>query len=457
MYASKSFCNIKALISNQPGIIAPAGEISPAARTFSREVGYYSDAAKPGLQVVNFKCVSNQVQPGPGGIDGPSLAKVMDGFVVSQVVGLTDFCYQRAVNTTGQIFADELLVLLRDYAPTVNATNVTIGQVQSHNGLWLPEWIKWENTYTPNATPPEQSDHQVWLVNQSFVEQYSDYEIIVVPPLDNLDLFFTTGANVANLINAITIPQTMERIQLARSDNPETILRSNDYDYINPLDNTQRVRVNWPVLIHGNAGDNIDAIKEAMIEYILANSTRNRQDWTRIFPDIFKRTEFICAPGWQFYAIPNATLREGVYSPITNPSDAIAYIKQVANEYPAAHVEEHTTVLGFPYRSVSIVSIGGTDNRQNKFRIDEIFPDYINVSTSSNEFNRMSLDTQNWVSMMERLVITAESMTETTTMPQGMMKMKRSGILYAVKTYQNIQYLVASKRSVYQLLGIPLN
>lgn len=445
MYASKSFCNIKPLISNTPGVNAPAGEISPTSRTFSREIGYYSDPTKPDYSIINLSCVSNEVQ----GSNGASTKVVMNGGLVNQAVALVDFVYQKAITTSGQIFSDDLLTQLVQFGATLHAVSITIGLVEAHNGKWLPEWIKWSSD---DIT--EENEHQIWLVDASLQSQYSDYEIVVVPPLDNLDLFFTTGANVISLISAITVPQTMDRIQLARAANPETILRSDDYDYINAQDSSITIAVNWPVLIYGPAGNNIDAIKEALIDYILSHSTHPRTDWIRIFPDIFKRTEFLMAPGWQYYAIPNAQMKEGVYSPIANPAEAVAYMKQVASEYPPAHVEAHTSILGFPYRSLSIVACGGTENRDNKFEISDVFPDYINVSTSSNEFNRMSTQTQLWVSMLEALIIQAEKMTETTTMPQGMMKLKRANILYAVKTYQNIQYLVASKRSVYAMLGI---
>ena len=52
------------------------------------------------------------------------------------------------------------------------------------------------------------------------------------------------------------------------------------------------------------------------------------------------------------------------------------------------------------------------------------------------------------------MIVVAETMNEFSTVPVGMMKMKRGSMLYVVKTYRNIQYLVAAKRTVYERLGL---
>ena len=156
--------------------------------------------------------------------------------------------------------------------------------------------------------------------------------------------------------------------------------------------------------------------------------------------------------------VPSATSHvTAACKPGHQRQEFLAFLKQVANQYASDHVDDNACVMGNPHRSLTVSVVGSAENRDALFRIDAVFEDYINVSSTSIDFNRMDPVTQAWAIMIGEMLPVAEEMTEFTTMPQGMMKMTRDGILYVVKTYNNIQYLVASKRSVYALLGIPLN
>lgn len=437
MYASKNFCNIDTFVSNIPSVNSSAGELTPYAATFARELGTYQDAGQPGYTLYNFRSMLD---------DAPV---VMDAMLVNQAVALVKFCVDQTLANAGEIFGDELLTALVGWGASNDATFIVIGPMNEHNGRWVPDWIRWKSGLITGD-----NETTVWLSIESFVAMYSDYDIVVVPPIVPLDNFFLPGNQVELRVNEITTPLMIDKIQAAREEHPESILRSDIYDYINPLNSAHRVPTNWPVLVYGPAGNNIDAIKDAMIDYILANSTHSRTEWTQIFPDIFRRTEFIIAPHWQKYALPNLTLQHGVYSPTVNAQEAIDFTKLVANEYTPVFVAAHMCVVANTYRSLQLSSIGGAENRDQLFRIDQVFPDYIAVPTTSTDFNRMSLDTQAWVQMINNMLVAAETMNATTTMPQGMMKITRGGVLYVAKTYKNIQYLVASKKSIYDLLGL---
>jgi hypothetical protein len=441
MYSSKSFCNVDALISNVPGEISSVGELSTYGQTFTRDLGVYVDHDRPGYTLMNFVSSSD--------VTGPA---TMNFQLVTQAIAISHLIINKGQTTTGEIFSDELLSDLFTFGLTNDARNFTLGPMNAHDGKWFPDWVKWTSDLLV-----EDNENTVWFTINGFITQYTDFNITVVTPLDNLDNFFTSGANVENLISAITVPQTMDRIQQFKGGNPETIIRSDIYDYVDPINSAHRVPVNWPVLIYGPSGNNIDAIKDALVDWILAHSSHNRTEWTVIFPDIFKRTEFVIVPHWHKYGIPNMTLQQGIYSPMSRPVNALAFIKQIVVGYNSAHIDANAVVLGHPYRSLAVSAIGSAENRDDLFGIDEVFTDYINVTTSSIEFNRMNPETQAWVLMLSEMIIVAETMTEFSTVPQGMMKMQRSEIWYVVKTYQNIQYLVASKRSVYDKLGLDYN
>ena len=44
------------------------------------------------------------------------------------------------------------------------------------------------------------------------------------------------------------------------------------------------------ICLSGQAGDNIDSVKDRIVEYILENSSNSQSDWEQIMPDLFKRS-----------------------------------------------------------------------------------------------------------------------------------------------------------------------
>jgi hypothetical protein len=222
-------------------------------------------------------------------------------------------------------------------------------------------------------------------------------------------------------------------------------MRTDEYDWHDPLQTSHLVATQWTVLIYGVAGNNIDSIKDALVAYILANTSHTQAEWTQIFPDIFKRTEVTLVPNWGNYAIPNRVVDTGIYSPFANLTAENAQLTAYASSYPAAHINAHGHVFGHPYKSLAIGAIGSDQNRDNLYELVQIFPDFIAVSSQSTDFARMSQNTQGWAELLEQLLITAETMGPFTSLPAGMTRLTRNGMLYAVASYGNIHYLVAAK------------
>jgi hypothetical protein len=434
MYTSKSFCSISAYVSNVPGVTSPVGEMSTEAETYTRELGVYKSTTLAGYNLINLKSV-NQA----------GTKMVMHQTLVEEGVKLSNHIYTYVQSQTGQIFYDTLLTTVVAYAATLGITNLSLGPVVQHGSLWYPNFIKWSST----AYTADSNENTIWFSLAALSSQYTDFEIVVVPPVDNLDAFFQSYVGVNTLLNTLTLTQTMERVQTARAGKPYTILRSDAYDYINPINSAQHLNTDWSILIYGPTGNNIDSIKDAMVDYILANSTHTRAEWTVIFPDIFKRTEFVLAPHWYQYAIsPRIIDPIGIYSPAVNVNHIVTLLRKIAPNYTNLHVTTNASIFGAPYESVAISCVGGPENRDSLFRFSQVFEDYINVGTASVDFSRMETSTQEFCTMLGNMLPIAESMAEFTDMPAGFTKLYRDGIWYVVKTHENIQYLVASKLSV---------
>jgi hypothetical protein len=428
MYSTKSFCNILAFASNEPGVVSPIGELTTYAKTFTRDLSSLHHSTIDGFDLFVFSSDSN------------SVAVTMDQTVADRAIALVDCAVRGTLAHVGEIFHDEALQSLMTFAETNGIFNVQIGHMVNANSWWVPEWISFSST-----TIAGENIHKVWLGLEAFKVQYTDYKIVVIPPFENLDLFFNPGSIVENQVKAITPSQMMEQADVAKAGNPETMLRTDPYEYRDPINTSRRFDVYWTVVIYGQAGNDPDLIRDELVNYILANSTHTRAQWALLFPDIFKRTEFIFAPFWDQYAAEQRVFSHGVYSPILEVGSIVPWMKEHAPEYAPLHVENNTTVMSWPYRSLQVASIGHVENKDGRVRISNHYPDFISVGTESTDFNRMSVETQTWAMMMMELIILAENLNDATDMPRGTFRIERLGKTYVGKTHNRVLFLVAPK------------
>lgn len=433
MYVQKSFMINTSFADNTPEKVAKLGELSSYGLTFSREKGYYSNKnTAPNLLLTTFLSKNGDTAiPVP-----PTIAE--------QTLEICNFVYNQTLGGQVDILPAVLLEnLLTNFVG--KAGDFVCGNMVTDGVHTLPEWLSWKCLTDSNS--PD-NFIKVWFVDESFQQQYDEYEIYVVPPLEVIDNFHKPGNDVQLLISAVTSSETMDRIQLAKQRYPDTMTRTNTFDYIDPLNSSHTIATDWSVLIYGPNGDNVDSIKDAIMAYILAHSTHTRGEWVKIFPDIFKRTEFIITPLWDQFSIPNRQLTTGIYSPFVNYATAADKIKAYATQYPEAHIDANLVAFGHPHRSVALLAVGSPDNRNAIYKLSEMFKDFIAVASSSVDFNRMSLVTQDWAYMLEQMLVAAETMSDYTTIPVGMMKVRRDGILYLAKSYKNVNYLVVAKSNM---------
>lgn len=443
MYSTKSFCNIFAFASNEPGVVSPIGELTTLAKTFTKELGIYRHPSLDGYDLLNFSSKND---------DGVLL--MLSAFVNEAVI-LVDKAVQVTFATVGEVFFSDLFLALQLKVEELNASSFAMGPMVSveiqEEGIttrWMPEWISWSSSEVDGD-----NIHKVWLTLEAFKAQYTDYEIVVVPPLMNLNMFFNPGSIVETQVKAITPTQIMEQVELAKDGNPETLLRTDAYEFRDPVNSARRFDVYWTVVIYGPAGNDPDIIRDVLVEYIIANSDHTREEWALIFPDIFKRTEFIIAPFWDTYATEQRIFDHGIYSPILDHHKPQLWLQQFAEGYSAGHIEQTTQVMAFPYRSLQTAVIGHIENRDNKQRITDYFSDFINTGTDSVDFNRMSIPTQEWAFLIMELLIVAEAMNISTDLPRGAFRIKRGEITYVGKTHNRILYLVLAKSNTLEVLG----
>lgn len=431
MYILKAFASNSSLTNNMVGVVAPIGELSTKSLTYAREKGVYANPDDPNILLTTFTTADNSTQV--------LLPKLFEDHVQEVV----SWMYKLATTSTNTMDGESLLdQMLTDFANRV--TDVTCGPIVSDGVNICPAWLQWK-CLLPNAGA---NMLKVWFVDQNFLAEYDDYEIVVVSPFEDLNDFFKPGYDVINQINKITPASALLLVQKAKGLNPETVINVQTYTYQNPANPTQKADVNWYLLIYGSMGDNLDAINTAVAKHVLANSTRTKEDWKKIFPDIFKRTEFVIFPLWDQYAIPQRLIESGIYSPIVNFNRINTLVKPYLVDYPSSHVDAKLCVMSHPYKSLQLAVIAGPENRGNLFDIRQLFADYIDVSSTSIDFNRMSKETRAWTEVIYDLIMVAETMTKYTTLPLGIYRIERDGIIFASKAVNGVNFLVVSKANM---------
>lgn len=444
MYILKGFASYSKLHDNTVGATSPIGELSTHALTYAKEHGLYSNDTYPDAGLVSFRSYDSTLD---------ELISVPVAFR-DIVLEIAQWIYDNSINGTLQGTNQILLTgLTNNFGTVIEA--IEVGAMISDTSYWMPEWISFK---VSGDTTFDDNYIKIWFADVPFTQQYDEYEISFIAPLDNLDDFYLNATQVQSLVAGRSMTSLMLKIDEVKAKNPYTYLKSDSYDYHNPNDIASTIPTDWVVILYGIAGNSIDVIKRELQTWILANSSHTIEEWKVLFPDIFTNTEFIITPLWNQYAIPNRTIQAGVYSPIS------LFLSQIAEglktfkglDYTRNHIVANMVATTSVYKSLSLIAVGGPDNRDGIMKLNEQFTDYIAVPTTSTDFNRMSIKTQEWITLLTEMLIVAEEMDEHSTIPLGMSRLTRDGVIYVVATYDDVQYLVTSKYSMENIPTIPV-
>lgn len=451
-YSLKGFLSFGPLVDNTYRKVAALGELSVHSQTFSRDRESYSTGTGGSLEASITATVFSSQAVDIGKVAVPAEYGEL-------IADMGAWMYTTAADG---IFTADPDVFRQQFLAEFGHQiyQLSVGPMIQQGTLYLPESVTFylrPNDLVVGEIPDylERSRIRLWLSDAAFSAQYDEYSYEFIAPIDHLDDFFKPRVQIEELVRQRTQQQLFERVQALADGDPYTILTSENFSYRDPTDPDYRLPTNWTFLIYGAAGMNIDAIKERLIDWILEHSEHPREEWAEIFPDIFTSTEFIIAPMWSNYAIPNRSLEMGVYSPTVPVQQALTIARRlsIGTNYHGAHVDRVAAVVGTTYKSISMVAVGGPDNRDGVNRFQDQWQDYIAVSTQSIDFDRMSPETQGWIELLYRMLAVAEEMTEFSDIPLGMSRLKRTNadgdsVIYLVASYRNVQYLVVSKLSM---------
>lgn len=432
MYLLKGFINHAAMVDNHPDRVAVFGELSAHSATYAKDKTTYVSDLAPHLTLVSFHSVRDNSH-----IEVPlSIRNV--------VFQLCNYLYERA--QSGVITDDTTALwqmVVAEFAGVINGFEV--GEMVTDGVIWLPERIAFQC-----VDVGEDNNVTLWFADSKFRTQYDEYHIEIIPPLLPLDTFFNDPDQVIQDLVNYDVVGKLDEVQAKRGEYPYTQVLAQRHNYHRPGNTGITTPSYWIVLIYGQAGNNPDLIKNALIDYILANSDREQEEWAQLLPDLFKTTEFIITPFWTQYSVPNRELQAGIYSPVLNPRKLLPLLKRTARGlgYTDAWVEQNYEFLPLLYKSLGTGVVANPDNRDGLVKIGYLFDDYMLVTNDSSDFNRMRVKTQEFITMLHRLVKVAEDYQPNSTIPIGMSRLERDGIVYIAQLFDHITYLVATRYSV---------
>lgn len=434
MYNLKGFFGYPALVNNAPDTIAIFGELSDNSLTYAKDKTLHTGASTPNTAFISFHSVKDE--------------NVIDvaGEYKNQILKLGEFLYTESIAGTIGNDPDVLRqIILSEFGSVIREFKT--GRMLTDGNLWLPEWIEFELIDT------EPNQINIWLADESFAAQYDEYVIEIIHPIEPFDDFFKDPLVVKQLLDNYNLVEKLDEVQSKRDKYPYTHQRGFVFDYNNPRDTSIKYPAYWIAIVYGEAGNNPDLIKDKIVEELLAGSTRPREDWEAILPDLFMTTEFIFTPFWNQYSIPNSDLRAGIYSPIIDPRKRLSLIKRTARGpgYTETYVENRYELSANIYKSIAFSVLGNPQNRGGITQFSAKFPDYMIVSNDSGDINRADPITIDWMLLFGRLLKAAEVMTRYSSVPSGISRMSRDGVLYASAYYKNVNYMVVAKTSVEEL------
>lgn len=437
MYTLKGFVNIGALANNEPNNVSELGELSNKSMTYAIEKGYYQFRDAEGLELVSFTSRYD---------NGPTVKAPVK--YTEHILTLSNWIFMQSVaGKFSQDAAAFQTLFMAQFGTKVKGFEC--GKMVTARGQWMPAYIQWSLD-----DPAETNMLSVWFADSAFRSQYDDYQIVVVSPIDPVDIFQKTKVDVEKAMAKFNIPDHHLKVEQVTKGQPYTYLVSKDYPWYDREDPNSTLMTTWTVAIYGAAGNSLDIIKDALADYILDHSQFPRADWIPVFPDIFTSTEFSIVPFWDKRSVPDATPRASLYSPFVPYDGLPAYINKFIKYTPAAHITKNLITGGIQFKSLTAAFVGGPENRDKKFKITDFYPDYAVLDARSPDFSRMTKNTVEWAVKLIEATVLAEEMDEYSFVGENFSRVYRNDMLYIGFSHNDISYLVLSRLSLEKVLGI---
>lgn len=424
----KGFITNTELTNNTPGVIARFGELSTHCRTFAKDVQTLTNGTFPTINVAVFSHHST----------ANTIPVKVNNVFSDLVIEISAWLHSTSTAfnaTTTQL--DVVAALTNRFSSYI--TNASVSPLIGNFGKYLPARIQ----ATVNINSFEELSIVLWTANAEFESGYDEYEIVIVPPVDNVDVYMGAFTAVTEQMLIVNPVRDFQRIESTIAKKPPTHNVAVAINWVDPTQPTRKINTTWYALIYGSRGNTADAINEALRRYILSISTSPEFNWRIVMPDLFRITRFLLAPLWNSLAISGRTSVAGIYTPVASMSEINQVVTSVTNSSGINKL--NFELFSHPFRSISIIVLAGSDNKAGAETLRLCVPDYIASESTEEDFNRQAATTQVFSNLIGMLVRSAESYKPGFIQAVGIRVVVFDGYTCLASKHDGIEYLIRTK------------
>lgn len=444
----KGFFRIPDLEDNRAHYISRFGELSTEARTFSRDLRDYAN--KKDYPYPSIVCFSYKDEYGNQFPTNPSQTWI------DYVLGIGQWITERYV--AGQIPSnanrDQFWSQLT--AEFTDPIWLGMGEISNmpNTGKFMPEWISFDldDGGYPVST-------KIWLSDPVFQAEYDEWETFVIPPADPIDLvqsdLSTVQAIVRQRNNIETINALINDAKKNEVNNnlldPETKTVTVTLKWYDPTQEGVSMSHVFTLVTWGAMGLQFNNQKAAIRDYLAQNSTKT--NWPKIYPELYDETDFAIIPTWDKMAVNPTSQDIGLFSSSVVTGNLQANMKKFAPSGFANTDNFDTFILtncaatSVLYRSMQVASMGSPNNKDQTFKLTDVYADYMHVSTESADFSRMMPETQVFIRKLNQAIDIAYSVNANNAIASGFVKQNYGGRLYVAFVAGGFQWLILSRMS----------
>ncbi len=439
MNTIKGFISIGAITDNAVGQTAIFGELSDLSRTYSRTKKEYVDAANyPNVRLDSFLTVN-----GAGSDYSPTT------IVTGHILSVANWIYGQHQASTIPSNANKTVFINSLSTQFPDMTNIVINEILngSPSTKRMPDFVEWH--YDDSGVD---TLIKIWFSDTRFRSQYvDDYEIFVVPPITPINQLNNTQATVNALLATVTNASIFNAVTTIQGSNPATAVSSYVLTWNDPGAGVGTLSTEWTIVSYGIGGQDTENIKNAIREYISANSVLTV--WPDIYPSLYAENEFTIIPLWNDTAVPEAGLDVELYrGAVHSGSLASIATARIPPAYSqsvviSSFLNTNMAIASTAFRSLSVLAVGNPNNINGDFNFIDKYPDYLTAITSSPDWLRMSLNTRNFITQLNDALEKAITLTNISAVPVGYTRVIKNSKVYLSFIYQGFTYLVLSKNS----------
>lgn len=428
-YSFHGFMTFNDLIDNTRHKDSPLGELSALSRTYATDLSYFTKDDIPGTRLIGYRSKTDNKDD----VDVPlnvrelclKVGRWLETKATDRTIGTNNI-------TNRQTIQAEFSNSIKD---------IKLGRVVTVKNLYLPQFIEFKLVDTAAY---EESTIKIWFSDPAFRAQYPFYEIRVIPISDNVDDFFNDFDHVKGMKAKLNLEVLHDKVNRLREESPFTMIKTYNYEW-NGATTDEKVMIPWTILIYGGIGENLDIIKKTLVDYILKNSKKSRQEWEAKFPDLFVPTEYVIAPVWTVPSVPGYRTIASMFSPTLKYKDMLSFAKEAMDGYKEEHIQANMEISASLFKSLSFLVAGNPLNRLAPISWYSFYPQYALIASRTDDFNRMDARHQQMALVLNELLLAAENTTPDTDTGLRLTKLYRGKILYVSLVHENVQWLCVCK------------